>query len=216
MRTNPIHPCKMRGARGATRTIKRPRKVTRQLRKMARGRRRAILRATRRKRDQGGKSRSYILLFLLALDSDTRKIFREWSTVCRQRIYLSCICNCMLCWPLVQHWEGHQHCQINGTRWSEQNWRAWGRQDCQAGSDDRLKEEYIQLHSAWRMLNVYNSDDEACQYYLTTYCKILKIAPGLALLIESHCHSTEPANITWKAGFFKVGLTMVMDDRHHQ
>ena len=82
--------------------------------------------------------------------------------------------------------------------------------------DDRLKEEYIQLHSAWRMLNVYNSDDEACQYYLTTYCKILKIAPGLALLIESHCHSTEPANITWKAGFFKVGLTMVMDDRHHQ
>ena len=134
MRMNPIHSCKMRGARGVTRTIRRPRKATRQLRKMARGRGRAILRATRRKRDQGGKSKSYILLFLLTLDSDMQKIFQGWSTICRQRIYLSCTCNCTLCWPLVRRQEGHQHCQINGTRWSKQNQQAQGRQDCQAGS----------------------------------------------------------------------------------
>ena len=54
------------------------------------------------------------------------------------------------------------------------------------------------------MLNIYNSDDEAHQYYLTTYRKILKIAPGLVPLIESHRSSTKLANITWKASFFKV------------
>ncbi|KAG6374560.1 hypothetical protein JVT61DRAFT_3909 [Boletus reticuloceps] len=70
--------------------------------------------------------------------------------------------------------------------------------------DDRLKALYVLLCLVSRRLNVNDSGDEARQYYLTTYRKILQLTPGLIPLITNHNHSTELAQITQKASFFKM------------
>ena len=54
------------------------------------------------------------------------------------------------------------------------------------------------------MLNVYDSDDEACQYYLTTYHKILQYTPGLMPLVADHTRSSKLAYITHKVSFLRV------------
>ena len=53
------------------------------------------------------------------------------------------------------------------------------------------------------MLNVYDSDDEAC-WYLMMYHKILQFIPGLTLLIADPNCLFELAYVTQKVSFFRV------------